>query len=79
MVKENINLRKIILHILDSSVGQPMLSDECLEYGSELSDFIKEHIGIFLVEMTAKSVSFISRNQKFTTYWKAMMMTILLK
>lgn len=45
MVKEDIRLRKLILHILDSAAGQPMLSDECLEYGSELSDFIKEHIG----------------------------------
>ncbi len=44
MVKEEIALRKVILHILDSNAGQPLLSDECLEYGSEFSEFIKEHI-----------------------------------
>ncbi len=44
MVKEEIRLRSVILHILDSSTGEPVLSDDFLEMGSELSDFIKEHI-----------------------------------
>lgn len=44
LVKEEINLRKVILHVLDSTAGQPVLSDKPLEYGSEFSDFIKEHI-----------------------------------
>lgn len=44
MVKEEIRLRSVILHILDSSTGEPVLSDDCLEMGSELQDFIKEHI-----------------------------------
>lgn len=45
LVKEEINLRKVIMHIMDSTQGQPMLSDECLEYGAEFSEFIREHIG----------------------------------
>lgn len=44
MVKEEIRLRSVILHILDSSAGEPVLSDDCLEMGAELQDFIKEHI-----------------------------------
>lgn len=44
IVKEEIRLRSVILHILDSSTGQPMLSDDVLEMGSDLQDFIKEHI-----------------------------------
>ncbi len=44
LVKEEINLRKVILHILDSTTGQPVLSDQPLEYGSEFSEFIKGHI-----------------------------------
>lgn len=44
MVKEEIRLRSVILHILDSSTGEPVLSDDVLEMGSELTDFIKEHI-----------------------------------
>jgi len=44
MVKEEIRLRSVILHILDSTAGQPILSDDVLEMGAELQDFIREHI-----------------------------------
>lgn len=44
MNKEDIKLRKVVLHIMDSTQGQPVLSDDVLEMGSELQDFIKEHI-----------------------------------
>lgn len=44
MVKEEIRLRSVILHILDSTAGEPVLSDDLLEMGAELQDFIKEHI-----------------------------------
>ncbi len=44
MVKENIRIRKVIVHIMDSTIGMPVLSDTELEYGSELADFVKEHI-----------------------------------
>lgn len=44
MVKENIRIKKAIVHILDSTIGMPVLSDTELEYGSEFADFVKEHI-----------------------------------
>ena len=44
MVKEDIRIKKVIVHILDSTVGMPVLSDQELEYGSEFADFLKEHI-----------------------------------
>ena len=44
MVKENIRIRKVIVHIMDSTIGMPVLSDTELEYGSDLADFVKEHI-----------------------------------
>lgn len=44
MVKEEIRLRSVILHILDSMQGQPVLSDDVLEMNAELQDFIREHI-----------------------------------
>ncbi len=44
IVKEEINVRKAILHVLDSTTGEAGLSDEELTYGSEFSEFIKEHI-----------------------------------
>ena len=44
MIKENIKIKKAIVHIMDSTIGMPVLSDTELEYGSEFADFIKEHI-----------------------------------
>lgn len=44
MVKEDIRIKKVILHILDSTIGMPVLSDEEIEFGSEFADFLKEHI-----------------------------------
>lgn len=44
MVKEEIRLRSVVLHILDSMAGQPVLSDDCLEMNAELMDFFREHI-----------------------------------
>lgn len=44
MIKENIRIKKAIVHIMDSTIGMPVLSDTELEYGSEFADFIKSHI-----------------------------------
>ncbi len=44
MNREDIRIKKVIIHILDSTIGMPVLSDTELEYGSEIADFLKEHI-----------------------------------
>lgn len=44
MIKEEIRIKKAIVHILDSTVGMPVLSDGELEFGSEFAEFLKEHI-----------------------------------
>lgn len=44
MNKEDIRIRHVIVHILDSTVGMPVLSDRELEYGSEVAEFLREHI-----------------------------------
>ena len=44
MVKEDIRIKKVIVHICDSTIGMPVLSDQELEYGSEFAEFLKEHI-----------------------------------
>lgn len=44
MVKEDIRIKKVIVHILDSTIGMPVLSDVELDFGSEFADFLKEHI-----------------------------------
>lgn len=44
MNKEDIRIKNVIVHILDSTIGMPVLSDTQLEYGSEVAEFLKEHI-----------------------------------
>ncbi len=44
MVKEEIRIEKVIIHILDSMVGMPVLSDTEIDFGSDFADFLKEHI-----------------------------------
>lgn len=44
MDKNDIRIMKVIVHILDSSIPTPVLSDKELEFGSDFSDFLKEHI-----------------------------------
>ncbi|MCI9136229.1 MAG: nucleoid-associated protein [Lachnospiraceae bacterium] len=44
MNKGEIRFRKIIVHILDSTLGIPALSDSILDFGSDFGDFLREHI-----------------------------------
>ena len=44
MNKEDIRIKNVIVHIMDSTIGMPVLSDKELEYGSEIAEFLKEHI-----------------------------------
>lgn len=64
IVKEQINLRRAILHIMDSTAGEPMLSDEALEYGSEFSDFIKNHIANVFSGDDSKKCEFHKRESE---------------
>lgn len=44
MGKESITIKKVIVHILDSYISMPVLSDKELEYGSDFAEFLKGHI-----------------------------------
>lgn len=44
MESEDIRIDRSIIHILDSSVGVPVLSDGELEHGSDFGDFLRGHI-----------------------------------
>ena len=39
MQKEDIRIRHVIVHILDSTVGLPVLSDQEIEFGSDFAEF----------------------------------------
>lgn len=42
--KEEIRIEQAVVHILDSALGMPVLSDTVLECGSDFLDFLKAHI-----------------------------------
>ena len=44
MTKEDIRISKVIMHIMDTNVGMPVLSNQLIEFGSDLADFLREHI-----------------------------------
>lgn len=39
MQKEDIRLRQVIIHIMDSTMGMPVLSDQVIDFGSDFGDF----------------------------------------
>ena len=49
MDKEDIRIEKVIVHIMDSTVGMAVLSDKELEYGSDIADFLKGHIAKIMI------------------------------
>ena len=44
IIKEEIYLRRVIVHIMDVNAGMAVLSDKEMDYGADLAEFIKEHI-----------------------------------
>ena len=64
MQKEDIRIRHVIVHILDSTVGLPVLSDQEIEFGSDFAEFLRDHI--FRPGMTAGTVRFTRSSRKFT-------------
>ena len=44
MERDEIIIRNAIVHILDSTIGMPVLSDYLLELGPDLNDFLRGHI-----------------------------------
>lgn len=44
MEKDKVIIRSAIVHILDSTVGLPVLSDVVLDLGADMNDFLREHI-----------------------------------
>ncbi len=69
MQKEDIRIRHVIVHILDSSVGLPVLSpDREAEFGSDFAEFLRDHIfqSCGRRRQQARTVRFIRSSRKFT-------------
>lgn len=58
MEKGDIRFRKVIVHIMDSTVGMPVLSDTLLDYDSDFGDFLREHIYRVMTTDDKKSCEF---------------------
>ena len=64
ITKEEIRIKNIIVHILDATVGMPVLSDTELEYGSDFADFIREHLAKLTVGDDMKACEFYQKESE---------------
>lgn len=63
MQKEDIHLQQVIIHIMDSTMGMPVLSDQILDHGSDFGDFVRAHIYRILESDDMKKCSFDENSQ----------------
>ena len=63
MQKEDIHLQQVIIHIMDSTMGMPVLSDQILDHGSDFGDFVRTHIFRLLESDDMKKCSFDENSQ----------------
>ena len=64
MNKDDIRIKHIIIHILDPTIGMPVLSDTELEFGSEVAEFVREHIGKVCAGDDAKECRFYEKESE---------------
>ena len=58
MLRDDMIMKKAIVHILDSRMSMPVLSDCELDLGSDLCDFFKAHIEKFTESDEVKRCQF---------------------
>ncbi len=63
MQKDDIHLQQVIIHIMDSTMGMPVLSDQILDHGSDFGDFVRAHIYRILESDDMKKCSFDENSQ----------------
>jgi len=64
MEKEDIRITHTIVHILDSTVGTPVLSAGLLDHGSEFGDFLRSHIFRLMNSDEIRHCSFVKEESK---------------
>lgn len=64
MNKEDIRIKHVIVHILDPTIGMPVLSDTELEFGSEVAEFVREHIGKICAGETRRNAASTSGSRR---------------
>lgn len=63
MQKEEIQIQQVIVHIMDSSVGMPVLSQQAADWGPDLGDFLRSHIFRIMESDEAKECTFQEDSQ----------------
>lgn len=71
MDKGDIRIRKAIVHIMDSTVGMPVFSDTELDFGSDMADFLEEHIYKTLTSDDIKKCTFVEEESEVLGFVKA--------
>lgn len=66
----SVSISKAILHILDTSLGVPVLSDEQMSFNEELREYTEKHILKSLNDSDLKKTKFISQDGFFLTHIK---------
>ena len=64
MQKEDIRIKRVIVHIMDSLVGLPVLSDTEIEFGSDFADFLREHIYKIMSSDDCKKCKFYEKESE---------------
>lgn len=64
MDKGDIRIKNAIVHIMDSAVGMPVLSDTVLSFGSDMADFLEEHICKTLASDDIKKCQFLQEESE---------------
>lgn len=66
MERDDIIIRNAIVHILDSTIGMPVFSDQLLELGPDINDFLRGHIYKIAVSDDVKNCRF--REEESTVF-----------
>lgn len=63
MDKGDIHIKNAVVHILDSFVGLPVLSDTQMEFGTDMADFLEGHIYRLITSDDIKKCSFTEESE----------------
>lgn len=64
MQKEDIRIKRVIIHILNPAAGLPVLSDVEMEFGSDFADFLMEHIYKIMSSDDCKKCKFYKKESE---------------
>lgn len=68
----DIKIRKAVLHILDSNISVPVLSNSELEVEGEVSEFLEKHLVKILNDNNIKSASFMGDSNRIRSLCEAL-------